>query len=555
MFRLIKSEDKEVFDNSNFTKNAIFYKDMLCFYNAYSQIMEHADELPNFCYLPDNGICLEGVCLLMKMYATEFKFETLKLTLDYLKILYFSVASYAENDEVDSELIAQEFDKYREASFEFCEERKDEVKKKEEKVKLSEKVIKSGYQKYLSMQKRAKSSKIASIVMLVFSLLSISFPLLAMSYLKTGSTIFAVSVAVPVISFAITIMLALSSKNLRNHSSDLNFHILNLKKNLTAEHAELAEVQSKYYRVFCEKYEYEMYFSEILSSYSKVLDIDEIIKKAKTYKLLSYNIVYDINRLFKSQQREIDELVQDIESQVSSESYQSNLASIYKNIKNQDWLYYNSEIRYHFIKKFTDLAEREHDWKLDYFGRKINPFDVDVRALSREKIAFTTGKNNKLVTATLTDFIKTKYFKNIEELNFSNGYSVESLKKVKANYLTHFFDAKVFRNEPSVFFDTKDNNKIPKGSIEIVAGERIPTLVNLKLKLIEDSTGLGNSDAKTIKNISNKLFADENAVEENLAFNEKDIDYPKFTAEEIEETDEAIVYTVAGSKKVGYKVD
>lgn len=218
-------------------------------------------------------------------------------------------------------------------------------------------------------------------------------------------------------------------------------------------------------------------------------------------------------------------------------------------------MYYNSEIRYHFIKKFTDLAEREHDWKLDYFGRKINPFDVDVRALSREKIAFTTGKNNKLVTATLTDFIKTKYFKNIEELNFSNGYSVESLKKVKANYLTHFFDAKVFRNEPSVFFDTKDNNKIPKGSIEIVAGERIPTLVNLKLKLIEDSTGLGNSDAKTIKNISNKLFADENAVEENLVFSEKDIDYPKFTAEEIEETDEAIVYTVAGSKKVGYKVD
>ena len=108
MFKLLKSEDKFVLDNANFAKNAILYKDMLCFYEAYSQIQENQDKLPNFCYIKNNVLCLEGVCLLMKMYATEFKFETLKLTLDYLKVLYFAIASYAENDDVDREIIIKE---------------------------------------------------------------------------------------------------------------------------------------------------------------------------------------------------------------------------------------------------------------------------------------------------------------------------------------------------------------------------------------------------------------------------------------------------------------
>ena len=36
MFNLIKEEDYDVLANSNFAKNAIFYKDMLAFYDAYT---------------------------------------------------------------------------------------------------------------------------------------------------------------------------------------------------------------------------------------------------------------------------------------------------------------------------------------------------------------------------------------------------------------------------------------------------------------------------------------------------------------------------------------
>ena len=79
MFKLLKSEDKSVLNNSSFVKNAVLYKDMLCFYEAYSQVMKHKDKLPNFCYSKGKEVCIEGICLLVKMYATEFKFETLNI--------------------------------------------------------------------------------------------------------------------------------------------------------------------------------------------------------------------------------------------------------------------------------------------------------------------------------------------------------------------------------------------------------------------------------------------------------------------------------------------
>ena len=86
--------------------------------------------------------------------------------------------------------------------------------------------------------------------------------------------------------------------------------------------------------------------------------------------------------------------------------------------------------------------------------------------------------------------------------------------------------------------------------------ERVPTLVSLKLKLIENLTGLGNSDANVIKTISEALFKDasQDAIEL-TTLTEDDIDYPKFTAEKMEEFEEYYVYEVSGQKKIGYKVN
>lgn len=555
MLTLLKADDKNILGNSNFAKNAIFYKDMLCFCEAYRLVLENRDNLPEFCF-NKGELCLEGICLLMKMYATEFKFETIKLTLDYLKILYFSMAAFAgEDGEVDVQTIIAEFDNYKEISNKFCEEQKHELEEKQAKVKAKEREVKQNINKGISMKKNSKVLNVLSIVMLVLSVLAIFAPVFTYIKFTANSSAFAFSIVGVVLGFVLTIAFKIISVKLKNHSSDVEFHVTNLKKSLTEEQTELSQFETKYYKIYCEKYEYQMCFSEIISHFGKVLAIDEILARARAYKFLSYNVVYDINRLFKSQQREIDDIILQIENINLSSDYKKEFASIYSAISQQDWLYYNTEIRLHYLKKFADICEREHEWKLEYNNTKINPFDVDVKSLTREKVAYTQSEDMKLVVTNLSELLLTKYFKDFEELNFRNGYSVDDLKRIKSNYLKHFYNTTIFEGERSMLFDKKENKKLAHGEKLFEIGQKIPTLIGLKLRLIENGTGLGNSDAKTIKTIASAIFNDAvHEKMESLILSEDDIEYPKFTSDSIEETLDEIIYNVNGEKKVGYKL-
>ncbi len=555
MFKLLKPEDKSFLNNSNFVKNAIFYKDMMCFYEAYSKIYERRESLPNFCYVKKDELCLEGICLLIKMYASEFKFETLKLTLDYLKILYYTIAGYAENDEVNGEDIIKEIDEYRLASFKYCDEQREELETKQRDTKKQEKEIKEKLKTSQTLKKNGRVLSVLSIVLLALSILGISAPVLVMNFKPDGIVLFGISIAGVVLGIVLGIILKIVSKKQLNTSSDIVFHTQNLKKSHEVSSQELAVMQAKYYKIYCEKYEYKTCFTEVFSRYSKVLTIDEIISKALKYKMLSYNMVYDVNRLFKTQQKEISEIVSEIENISLGVGCKENFERIYSRICEQDWLYYNSEIRLNFLKRFTDIGERDYDWKLKIAGKKVNPFDVNIREVSREMVAFTSERDRKLITAPLSEFVKTKYFKNLEQLNFKNGYNVDELKKVKANYLNHFFDFKITSSLTNVFYDKKDNQKIRNIEIPLDSLENVPTLVMLKLKLIENLAGLGNSDAGVIRAMSEAIFKDVVYEEkETYTFSEEDIDYPKFTAEKIEEFDDHYVYYVNGEKKIGYKI-
>ena len=554
MFKLLKAEDKNVIGNSGFVKNAIFYKDMLCFYNAYSSIMEKKEHLPNFCFLKENEFCLDGICLLIKMYATEFKFETLKLTLDYLKILYYSIASYAEDDSVEMEVLVSEFDEYRLASEKFCEEQKENVVAESKELKRAEKQVQTKSKKLISMQTTSKALKITAWVMLALSVLSIACPILIATGNSAKPMFLWISILGTILGFLIAAACLIISGKLAAHAIDLSYHIQNAKKELNLKVEEFGKIQAQFYRVFCEKYEYSMYFSEFFSNYVDILTIDEILDKAGEYKLLSYNVVYDINRLFKSQQKEIDLTIAEIEEISHASNFKLEFESIYSKICSQDWLFYNAEIRYHYLKKFTDIAEKEHCWKLEISGEKINPFNVDVKGLSRERVAFAEDENVKLISSSLSDFIKTSYFKNLDDLNFKSGYSIEQFKKVKSNYLMHFYNAEVLDEKSTTFYDSKINKKLPAQKVQLSKISKIPTLVGMKLKLIENTTGLGNSDAKVIKTIASSIFTDfiEDSIE-SFNLREEDIDYPKFSASKAERFDDRIEYVVNGRKIVGYK--
>ena len=208
------------------------------------------------------------------------------------------------------------------------------------------------------------------------------------------------------------------------------FQAQNKKKTNEVNEQEFAQIQAKYYKIFCEKYEYKTCFPEVFSRYTKVLSIKEIIEKANKYKMLSYNMIYDIGRLFKSQQRDINDIISEIDSIALNGDYKKEFNLIYSKICDQDWLYYNAEIRLHYLKKFTDLGEREYEWKVDRNGKKVSPFDVNIRELSREMVAFSSEKGKKMIPAPFAEIVQTKFFKNMEQLNFINGYTIEEFKKV-----------------------------------------------------------------------------------------------------------------------------
>lgn len=556
MFKLLKMEDNQKLSNANFSKNAIFYKDMLAFYEAYSLIQERKDNLPNFCTLPNGELCLEGVCFLMKMYATEFKFETLKLSLNYLKILYYTIASYTDGEEVDKNVIISEFDSLRNASLDYCKEKKYELDNARKKLSNNEKIISSSSKKQRGLEQGSKLSKILSILLLIVSTAGVlGVTMLAINF-SASSMWFVSALILDVVGFGLTIGLFVSARHKKNSSSDLAVHIQNLKKGIKTEKELFFDLQTKYYRIFCEKNEYDGCFAEIISKYTKVISIDEILAKAKEYKLLSYNFAYDIGRLFKSQQREIDELIFEIDSINASKNIEVEFENIYQKILEQDWLYYNAEVRYYFLKKFCDLSEKEFSWKITIKGKKVNPFDLNIKSLTREKIAFSPENGTKLIASNLADFSKTNYYKQFEDLGFANGYSVDEFKRVKSSYLERFYNAEIFEDMSGVFFTKKDSKKILNKNFDAERGQKIPTLINLKLKLIENTMGLGNSDAKVIKSMSKSVLGEESFDENNVEnIKEEDIDYPRFTAKTTENIGNAVVYNVGEKKIVGYKVD
>lgn len=556
MFKLLNSEDKNVLGSSNFAKNACFYKDMLSFCDGFSAILENIENLPKFCFDYNGKLSLEGICLLMKMYATEFKFETIKLSLDYLKILYYTAATFAEENVVDESKIIEEFDNYRNASVEYCEKQKDEVNEKLSKLNESRKLAIKKDAQSISKKKSSKIFNVLAIIMLILSILGVSAPVLVINFLQVSSPYFIVSIVLVLVGFILTISFKIASKKFDNMSADLAFGAQNLRKSNLSFSEEFNGVEAKYNRVVCEKYEYEMCLPELLSKYSKVLTINEILEKSKEYRLLSYNLSYDISRLFKSQQREVENIISDIESIVVSGDYKNDFENIYSRICNQDWLYYNSEVRLYFLKKFADIGEKEFDWKLDYNGQKINPFDIDVKKLTREMVAYSSEKDEKFISAPLSDFIRTKYFKNLDDLSFKGSFSIDELKRVKSNYLNHFYNYELFAGNNSLFYDKKSKGKINYEALTIDKCSYIPTLVNLKLRLIESGSGLGNSDAKIINNIANSIFVDEKENEkESLVLSDSDIEYPKFTSSSTDEFDDCIIYNVNGRKVVGYRID
>jgi hypothetical protein len=555
MAQLISPDDRYIMKSTTFVKNACFYKDMFAFLDAYNQILSQPKEsLPNFCVENDGQFCLEGICLLVKDYASEFGFESLRLTENYLKVLYYTIASFSKDENMpEKKVIEEEYFEYLNASDELADASKKEYdieKKKYDELKTDYDGFSS---KYAGRLIWAKVANVLAIVLFIFSFGVGVIPFVFYSYGKIGFwSSFVIALDSVLVGYIINFWFKKFSEYLETSAGEMAYVLQQKKRVKDEEKSSMQTAKNKYAKILSEKYEYNHNFNEVFGEYQKKLDIAKLVERASEYNLLSYNLKHDIAQLFVSQQKAIEEMTQKIES-ISKDFEQSKwLAECYKEICAEDWLYFNNEVRFSFIKKFSENAEKTYVWQIDKNGEKVNPFDIDVKKLAKEKISYLKNDGSLFVSATLDKFLNTSYIKNSKSLELKNLKSLDSVKNAKLEYLMHFYDYEKTKSFDNLFYDKKMSGSAVVTQQIREDTQKIPTYILIKLKYIECRLGYENSNYDIIEqiadDISNKKLGESYTVKEEPK--ESSVEVSDFESEDF---GDYVRYNVGGNVFIGYK--
>lgn len=557
---LINKNDKDVIACGGFVKNAVFYKDMFAFYDAYFKLMEtDVSKLPEICY-KKGKFYLEGICLLFKDYASELGFESVKLTLNYLKVLYYTIAGYSQNGELpDKEILLNEFNVYKNASTELAVSTNNELKlakNKFEEAKAEFDEETTMHAKHMIFARFFDVFALIAFILTIFAGM-LCFTCYYMGKYEFNSAIIYASIAL-VVGFALFGVLKFIAKKHQSKSNGVNYETQAKKKKKDSAEFDYSVCQEKANKINSEKYEYNSNFALELKKYVKILSFAEILKKSSEYKMLSYNMKLDIENLFNSQAGEIKEIIEVINSITNPENAEANFEKIYAEIYEKDWLYYNNEVRFEFIKKMAEVAEFNYNFMVKFKGNMVNPFGISVKGLSKEQIVYLKSPNDLFISATLDKFLNTKYIKNTKTLELKGLKSSDTLKRAKMEFASHFFDYENTIKYNNLFYATKiqDGVKIPEEIIE--NNRKVPTFVYMKLKLIESRLKMGNSDASTINQLAKVIENYEttgkfnNVSFENLNMeNSNDDSTEKCTFEDL---GYAVRYTFEDGSFIGYRL-
>lgn len=503
MIGLISKGDSEVLANSGFIKNAVFYKDMLAFYDAYSKLLSlEADEIPNYCKVGKGNLCLEGICLFMKNYQSELGFESVKLTLGYLKVLYYTIASYSDGKNFpDRKIIEQEFRTYKDASKQMADVAEKQIAEADAKYKQSKAEHDDLKRKYAS---RLVSARIVEGLFVVFLVLGFMSAMVVMSFyfMNKLSILVAslVAAGVFVVLIGISIGLKVLSKKLDRSAGDLAYTLQNKKRVKDTDYAQVVKAKDGLNRIVSERQEFKYNFSKILAEYRKPIKFEKVIKLAKEYRLLSYNVKLDVIALFENHENEVRSMLSDL-SKASKFSDMKAMTEIYKKINEYDWFKYNSQLILEFIRNFSAVAEKTFEWKLDINGVKVDPFGIDVKKLAKEQIVYLKSRDDLFVSAPLDKFMNTNLVKNENILTFESKATPEAIRELKSQYISHFFDYDSTKKYNNLFYDKKLSGNAKISSDIIEDNSIIPTFAWLKIKCAECKLGMNNASSATIAQI------------------------------------------------------
>ena len=560
MAHLINRNDKDVIASGSFVKNAVFYKDMLAFYDAYKNLMETSvSKLPSFCY-KKGTYYLEGICLLFRDYSSELGFESIKLSLDYLKVIYYTIASYSEDGELpEKEILLNEFNVYKNASAELAVSVNAELKQNKENFDAAKKEYDGETRMHA---KHLISARLCEGVSIVLFILTVLIAMLGFTFHFMGKFTFSQatiwSISVLVVGFSLFGLLKFSAKKHQSKSNGLSYETQAKKKKKDDAELEYVSAFERANKINSEKYEYNSNFSEELKKYVKVLSFEEIIDRASDYKMLSYNMKLDLQNLFASQEQEIREIIEVIGGITNPDNANRDFEKIYAEIESKDWLYYNNEVRFEFIKRMADVSEFTYNYSVKSNGKKVNPFGISVKSLSKEPIVYLKSNEDLFISATLDKFLNTRYIKNTKTLELKGLKSSDALKLVKMEFASHFFDYENTIKYNNLFYETKiqDGVKIPEDIIE--NNRKVPTYVYMKLKLIESKLKMGNSDASTIAQLAKVIERFEATGNfEKIAIENADMFENENVTSEVctyEDLGYAVKYTFEDGSFIGYRL-
>lgn len=574
MIPLINSGDGFILSEFDFPDNAMFYKDMIAFADAYTRFVGYGlNNLPNYCYI--NGkIYLDGMCLLIKDYSAEFDFETLDLTIEYLRVLYFAVASFSENGEFpDKAVIEEKFEdkKYKNKVLYH------ETSEKAETAKDFYDAAANKYELQASVNNKLKS-KLKRVSRFSFLILLIGFlgagAFAAISFIGGFDKIIGVPAAVGVfvVCLFLFILGRLKVKKVLNELKDTETETEKLIQDKYDKLERYKEIISQKTQINNEIYKF-IYCITNMDLMNNNTDYSKILDKAMSFNMLSYNLEYDVTNSYMTHDNEILGMVEKITTLPKNNDLYNSLNSCYKEIVNKNWLYHNRYIRYAFIQKMIISANLSNNWHVYIGGKYENPFGVDVKSIAEERVAFLENENSLLVEMPVNRLLMIDNIRRDNSLKITSDATEESLEFIKMNYANKFYNLVESKKLTGFFYNDNSAKSNKNRKVDMVLLEDkhiIPDLFLMKIKLIEARNGFENSHLEKINKLNETILQrieeqDDDTLlsmsllnlDENIELSELDLNDVignNIDCDKIEEfVNGCVQYMHNGKKIVGYK--
>lgn len=566
MIPLIDKRDKDILDSTSFPQNAMFYKDMVAFCDAYTKFLSIEREmLPNYCFI-DGKLYLDGLCLMIKDYCFEFDFETLDLTMDYLKTLYYAIASLSTDGYFPDKTI--------------LEKQVEEIKKKDSEllskaVSLTEnaKLIyddceKSYNNQVLANKKVEKKKKHLSIFLLVS--LFIELTLIAVTLLlgKSNSMkmtlAYILSVLIFVLMLVFQILFLVKTKKCKIKLKENESKTILLEEQKNSKFSNYKNILEKKTKINSEVCNF-IYCINSIDLLNDNINYRQLLETATEFNMLSYNIEYDVANTFDSHREDILKVVKEISELKSNVELSINLKNIYKKILEKSWLYHDRFVRYSFLEKFISSARTTHNWQIFDSGEYIDPFDIDVKSIAEQEVAFLPNENSLFVKMPLSRLMSIDLVKKDEQLKIKNDFTYEQIRDSKIYFASKFYNIDELSKYDGIFCSEKGDKNKGLNFEKFEGNNVLPDLLLMNFKLIEAKNNFENSHSEIIAKIMKDIeqakanWSDEDdttMLETDDEFDDFNFaDEEDFVCDNIEERDDGtVIYYYQGKKIIGYKL-